>query len=250
MNETDPARMLVACCKALVILASILVPKKQRREWRREWFGEIWHWCYSHSERNTLNRETKRDVARHCWGAFADAACYRFDHDDFSARSKEFLGSPIACLSVGVSLFVAVAFICVLRLSPSTAVTTNHGLLTVSFDSNVANRFTHLDSEEFFRLASAWRQSKLLNRAAEYSWAPGDIATSKHRLSILWAQVAPDFFQLVKTRPILGTLFGAGAHGCGDCALISADLWRLLYGRDPEVIGRTVAIGDKKVRIV
>lgn len=234
----------------MVRVASILVPKKQRREWRREWFGEIWHWCYFHSEGNTLSRETKRDLARHCWGAFADAACYRFDHDDFLGRSEEFVSSPAACLSVIVSLFVAVAFICAARSSPVASMTVNRDLWTVSFDSNVTNRFTPLDSEEFFRLALAWRRSKLLNRAAEYSWAPGDIVTSNHRLSILWAQVTPDFFQLVETRPILGTVFSAGTPRCGDCVLISSDLWRLLYGRDPEVIGRIVRVEGRKLRIV
>jgi hypothetical protein len=212
--------------------------------------GEIWHWCHLLSESNALNRETKRDVARHCWGAFADAACYRFEHDDFLRRSQEFLASPTACLSVVVSLFVAVALVCTTRLSPFASITANRDLWTVSFESNVTNRFTPMDSEEFFRLVSRWRQSKLLNRTAEYSWAPGDLVASKHRLSILWAQVAPEFFQLVKTRPTLGTVFGAEAPGCGDCVLISADLWRLLYGRHRDAIGRPLTIDGRKLRII
>jgi hypothetical protein len=212
--------------------------------------GEIWHWCHLLSERNALNREAKRDVARHCWGAFADAACYRFEHDDLLRRSREFLASPTACLSVVVSLFVAVALVCTTRVSPVASITANRDLWTVSFDSNVTNRFTPMDSDEFFRLVSVWRQSKLLIRTAEYSWAPGDLVASRHRFSILRAQVAPDFFQLVKTRPLLGTVFGAGAPGCGDCVLISADLWRLLYGRDREAIARTVTIDGRKLRII
>jgi len=251
MADYHPVPFTVAGCKTIVFLASLLVPRKKRGAWRREWFGEIWHWCYFLSETNRLNAETKLEVVKYCWGAFADAAWYRCKHDNVSGGSKEFLAHPLACLSVAGGSFVSVALLCLICLVPVESASIPDGLWTAGFDSNVANRFSPLDSDDFLRLASAWSRSNLLNGTALYSWAPSDAATPKRRLSILSARVTPEFFELVKVRPAVGSVFNRTSAGaCNTCVLISTNLWRLQYGHDPRVIGRTLTLEGGQFTIV
>jgi MacB-like periplasmic core domain len=251
MADYHPVPFTVAGCKAIVFLASLLVPRNRRGAWRREWFGEIWHWCYFLSETNRLNTETKLEVIKRCWGAFADAAWYRFNQDEISGCSKEFFASPLACLSVAGGSFIGVALLCLVCLGPVESAPIPHGLWTAGLDSNVTNRFSPLDSDDFLRLASAWSRSNLLSGTAMYSWAPSDAATPKRRLSILAARVAPEFFELVKVRPVLGRAFNrTGARRCLTCVLISTNLWRLQYDHDPAVIGRTLTLRGGQYTIV
>jgi MacB-like periplasmic core domain len=244
-------RALIATCNAIVLFASLLVPRKYRIEWKQEWYGEIWHWCHFLSETNRLNTESKIDLVKHCWGAFPDAVWQRLHRDALLLRLEEFLGSPGVSICLVAGLFVATAITCAVCFGRVGPTTINDRIWIAEFDSNVANRSTPLRSDEFFRLAAAWKQSELLDDIAEYSWTSSEAVTPKNRVTISWAQVNPGFFQLVTASPTIGTLFNAHHEtGCDDCVVISADLKRLLYGDGPEALGKALTLGGRKRRII
>jgi hypothetical protein len=60
---------------------------------------------------------------------------------------------------------------------------------------------------------------------------------------VLSAQVAPDFFQVLGLRAILGRTFHAGDdNGCSGCIVLSHEIWRLQFHSDPSVIGRVATV--------
>ncbi|HEV7520052.1 MAG TPA: hypothetical protein VGP89_03070, partial [Candidatus Angelobacter sp.] len=99
MNPNPQIRPLIWECKFLLRGASWLVPKQQRAAWYQEWFGESWHWLHFLAESGRLNSHTSRELARHCWGAFPDAAWHRFDHKKVSRAFDETPRTARFCLS-------------------------------------------------------------------------------------------------------------------------------------------------------
>ena len=57
MQLPDPLRQTIWGCQALVWLASWMVPRAQRREWRAAKSAQVWHWCHFLAESGQLNRE-------------------------------------------------------------------------------------------------------------------------------------------------------------------------------------------------
>ncbi len=65
--------------------------------------------------------------------------------------------------------------------------------------------------------------------------------------------VTAGFFPLLGVRPILGRFFGAqedATTGAQPVAVISYGLWQRAFGRSPQVLGSTVAIGDEPYAVV
>jgi hypothetical protein len=72
------------------------------------------------------------------------------------------------------------------------------------------------------------------------------IAAFSHRPYSSHAQVTPDFFNLLGTRPRLGRLFRPGDR---DVAVLSAGTWRGLYGSDPAVLGKRITVGSENYTV-
>ncbi len=59
--------------------------------------------------------------------------------------------------------------------------------------------------------------------------------------------VTARYFDQLRIRPQLGTLFGANDE---NALLLSHDLWERRYGRDPDVIGRIIDLGGNPMEVV
>ena len=84
--HVDRTRVLLFQCRLALLVASVLVPRRQRSDWYNEWHGEVWHWIHFLAETGRLSdaESTARErleLARHLQGAFADAAWLRFDRE-------------------------------------------------------------------------------------------------------------------------------------------------------------------------
>ena len=67
-------------------------------------------------------------------------------------------------------------------------------------------KFRRVRSETLLDLASAWKNSKLLDAVAPYSWSPGKLVGPRRTVPILAARVAPEFFQVLNLHPLGGVL--------------------------------------------
>ena len=100
MQFPDPLRRTLRSCRAILWLASWIVPREHRAKWREQRLQRIWHWISFLSETGQLNRENKLELARHCWGAFADACWVRYDREEFLLRLGRLHRAPATCLVV------------------------------------------------------------------------------------------------------------------------------------------------------
>src|SRR5580658_8915543 len=99
MRFPDPAQRTFFSCRALIWLASWIVPSGQRLRWRESWTKQVWHWCHFLAESRQLNRDKKLELARFCWSAFGSAFWLRFDREKFLQRRDRLRRSPGFCLS-------------------------------------------------------------------------------------------------------------------------------------------------------
>ena len=153
MQFPDPLRRTLLSCRAILWLASWLVPRGQRKEWRQQQLRQIWHWVNFLSETGQLNRENKLELARHCWGAFADAFWVRYDREEFLRRLERLRRAPETCLVVATLLVLAVVlaggFIPAARSRLSSAISSPDRVCVVSLNG----KFRRFRSETLLDLA-------------------------------------------------------------------------------------------------
>lgn len=104
--NSDP--VLHAIDRGLLCCAALLVPDKQRAEWRLEWESELWHARRSNGASSTCTWRAEREIAGFCLGAFQDAACLRRLSRRDRPRYASLHGSAAQCLFwLGSILFLA-----------------------------------------------------------------------------------------------------------------------------------------------
>jgi predicted permease len=64
------------------------------------------------------------------------------------------------------------------------------------------------------------------------------------------ARVSTNFFDVLAERAILGRTFVDADLDTHDLAVIGEDLWRFGYDGDPDVIGRTVTVGQSRLTVI
>jgi MacB-like periplasmic core domain len=251
MQFPDPLRRTLLSCRAILWLASGLVPREHRAEWQGQRLRRIWHWINFLSETGQLNRENKLELARHCWGAFADAFWVRYDRKEFLLRLEHLFRAPATCLAVATLLVSVVVlaggFIPAAQSRLSSAISRPDRVCVVSLNG----KFRRLRSETLLDLASAWKGSKLLSAVAPYSWGPGRLAGEYRTVPILTARVAPDFFELLGVNAAAGRTFRTGdAQTCRNCAVLSHEMWKLQFASAPGVIGQRIMLDGSQKTVI
>ena len=64
------------------------------------------------------------------------------------------------------------------------------------------------------------------------------------------AWVSTNFFDVVGVSPLLGRTLAPSDDGLTDHAVISERLWRSRFGGDPNVVGHTVLVGDRRLMVL
>jgi putative ABC transport system permease protein len=99
----------------------------------------------------------------------------------------------------------------------------------------------------------AWRESAAFTGAESASPEIGLIELDATVLARGIARVTPGLFAMLGgVRPIVGRLFdnSEGRAGTDDRVVISEDLWRSLFGADPAIVGRRLAVNGESQVVV
>jgi MacB-like periplasmic core domain len=251
MQFPDPLQRTLWSCRAILWLASWLVPGKRRTEWRGRQMRQVWHWVNFLAESGQLNRETKLQLATHCWGMFPDAFWIRYDREQFLRRMERLCRAPATCLVLATLLVLAVVlaggFIPAARSRFSSAISRPDRVCIITLNG----KFKRVHSETLLDLASAWKRSKLLDTVAPYSWGPGRLAGARRTVPILTARVVPEFFQLLDVNAVLGHTFGRDdPQICGNCIVLSSEIWELQFRSASTIVGQRILVdGGERVVI-
>jgi hypothetical protein len=245
MRIPGPAQRTLAGCRTVIWLASWIVPARQRAAWLESWTRQVWHWCQFLMETGQLNRDKKLELAWFCWSAFPAAFWLRFDQQEFHRRNARLLRSPSTCLTaIALAILVLVlasGIIPAMRSFISSPIPDPDKVCVISLNG----KFRRVRSDTLLDLAAAWKGSKLLKDTAAFSWGATSLVGPKRTISVLSAQVAPEFFEVLNLNAALGRTFHAGdENDCGACVILSHDLWRVQFHSDPAVIGRQVVVDD------
>ena len=235
----------------MIWLAGWLAPAARRTRWREGWTRQVWHWSQFLAETGQLDRARKLELARFCWSAFPAAFWLRFEREPFLRRLDRLLRSPSAC--AGAIALVLAAVILISGIIPT----------LVSFVTspipqpervcviNLEGKFRRVHSYTLLDLAAAWKNSKLLESVASYSWGAGKLTGPGSTLPILAARVAPEFFRVLELNAALGrTLHAGDEESCQDCVVISDEIWRLQFHRDSHVIGSGLVLDGRPKRVI
>ncbi len=251
MRFPGPLQRTFANCRSIIWLASWIVPAEQRKKWRSQLSSQAWHWCSFLAESGQLNRDKKLELARFCWSAFPSAFWLRFDRERFLKRLGRLRRSPAVCLGA-----IALALVIVLLTS---------GILTAarSFWSsaipqpdrvcliNLSGKYWRIRSETLLNLAAAWKGSTRLDAVAPYSWGPAELAAPQRTVSVLSAEVAPDFFPMLQLGASVGRTFHPGdEQNCTGCVVLSDEIWRLQFHADLKAIGSEVRLDGRPRTII
>jgi MacB-like protein len=241
-------RPLIWQCKLLLRTASLLVPKPQRAEWYGEWYGEIWHWLHFLAESGRLNSHTSMELARHCWGAFPDAAFHRFSQKKVVRAFDEVPRTARFCL--GTVFFALVFLVLITGLAP----TIRSGFKPLPFHEPdrlaylaMHGSFTKYDEENLFRATAQWAErSKTAEMVAAYSWHPVGLVFPNQVVNDISARVSPNFFELLGNKAAIGRLFTpADETNCAQCVVITDRLWKSEFNSDRNIVGKTISVDGR-----
>lgn len=243
MRAPRPAQRLFLVARSIIWMAGVIVPARERNSWRETATRQVWHWSQFLAETGQLTRENKLELARFCWNAFPAALWVRFDQQEFTQRRDRWFGSPSLLLSsIGIAVVILIlvsGIIPQVRAFLSSPIPDPDHVSVISLNG----KFRRLHSETLLELAAAWKESKYVSDLAAFSWGASTLVTPQHRLPVLSAQVAPDFFQVLGLQAIIGRTFRAGDdNGCGGCIVLSHEIWRLQFHSDLSVVGRQVTV--------
>lgn len=229
----------------MVALASRLVPKDTRADWRQEWDGELTH------RETTLNRWSpprQRDLVRRSAGAFWDALWMRSSrwrslrlfvrHWRLTSAAIVSLGTAIAATTVGVSAYNA------LLLRPA-GVPQAESLNTI-YTRTSSEAYAAVSVPEYDDYAT--RTHAFSGVAAfQYGISWNTLKDDDRSEQILSTQVSANFFDVLAIPALIGhlTLNESNPEGLAEIA-IGERFWRTL-GQDPNVLGRTLKLNDHPV---
>jgi hypothetical protein len=247
-----PLNRLLWWCNLILRLASWIVPRRQRLEWRQEWEAEVWHWSHFLIESGRLSPRTEQELVWHCWGAFADALWHRFNRVVVLRYVAETPRTPQFCLFACLALLAVLLFGRPAAFFFDTIAPAPYAnrdcLLTVL----LSDKTYWLQPEVLRDLAARWpAQTQAIDSSAVYAWRPSMVRGPGGTESLLSARVTAGIFGLLGVRPSLGRVFQeADSSQCENCVVLSNMLWRSQFHRDEHVIGRSLILNDRNVKII
>ncbi len=236
-------------CRWLLNAAAPIVPRSLREEWRREWYGELWHFI----DERLQNRdpEAYRAAVSHCKGALADAVYLRRNDEPSRTSVQRVVRHP--AFFVGILVFALV----MVAAFTGGFENTRRMIRVLPYQSPeqivvVRQVIPFMGGRLGFPLAKipGWRGAKSLDGIAAYAGYQALVEIGGvHEKSA--AIVDPEFFQVLGIRAQFGQLFqDVDAKRCVDCVVVSDRLWRTLLNADPGVVGRSYPIAGRDHKII
>lgn len=234
-------------CFWLIRAASWIVPHSGRGAWRKDREREIWHWWAFLCEHGAATRDARIGLVRHCWRFFGEAFWRRFDREQFFPGLRSAAGTPRFLL-------------CFLALAIAAATGISGGF------SGARSIFAPLPYRDPDRLvvflqdmrtmgprmgvpyltAEVWKM-KSRSVAAFGTWSAQRIQSGSDPQYYRGMAVTQGFFALLGCAPALGREFEPREY---DAAILGDSYWRLHFGGDPHVVGRTISINNRTARVI
>lgn len=251
MNPASTFALPLRESRLLIALASVLVPRANRAEWRAEWNAEMWHAWHLLLERGEPEPSAHRQLRQWSMGAFTDAYWCRMqvlNRESLPEEWRRRCQTPAFCLAVIGAVLALITMAS--GLLPATrsvlmplpyadagrVATIAQGGVSLAMRSGPILKWTRL-----------WQtESRTVQEFATYTWRNSRMSGA----SVLNASISPRFFWVLGAKPAAGRLWtGYGDDGCADCAVLSYGSAVSHYGSAEGAIGKRVFVDDRLYRI-
>jgi hypothetical protein len=236
----------------LLRLASLLVPGQHRGEWWREWRSELWHVRQACTSQSALSWKGEREVAAFCLGAFQDAFCLRGEVRQKKVPLATTKGSAAQCLLFLVAL-VAVSYgVALLRPSVRAELLSSryrvpHNLTMIQSARYSQDSVPTISAEQ----VRVWkgRKQQIFDGFAFYQIVQKPLSTtSPGHAALRIARASSNLFELLAL-PVRFASTGNEVHTDMPRLILTEALWKKEFAEDPQVGGRVVQVGLRKVVI-
>jgi hypothetical protein len=234
-----------AAGEAMLHAAAWLIPASHRMEWLSEWRGELWQ--VRHSQPGQDRRGAAREALRFCLGAMPDAWELFQMARMGRPRRAPLHRSAGYCLMV-LALILAVGCAVALRspavmaeLHPSRYALRSD--LVYIKDAHAGDWTASISAARYLRWAHSHQQ--YFSGFAFYRTETAALETGRESSALPYALASANFFSLTG----LPVELGSAAPGREPALVLSDALWRKRFAADPAVVGRTVRLGGRAVRV-
>lgn len=238
--------------QGLLRSASLLVPRRQRAEWRREWDSERWHVRQSRASMGTLSWQGECAVTSFCLGAFQDAICFR-QHTRQRESFASLQGSAAQCIlwlaaALALSYSIALLLPGVRAENHPLRYQVNSGLILIQ-DARVHNDSAATIPVEQYR---EWkgRTQRYFDGLAFYRINKETVSTGA-QAKVGWevAHASSNLFALLGL-PVRFIHPDRDADGNLPSMILSDEVWKGAFGGNPQIVGTVLRVGRYQARIV
>ena len=239
---------------ALLRVASLVVPRTQRAEWRREWLGELWHVRAACAATREAADRGQDQVTAFCLGAFQDALCLRrAGRTEIVPRAK-MEGTPRQCLLILATMLTASYALALLLPGVSAERSlwprkVNPDLVMIERDGASDDEQATISPTQF----RAWQDGrrKFFDAFAFYRVTRQQAAIDGAQANMPAWHVAHASTNLLALLGLPVQFADADLRPRGDLPqmILSERVWKRVFGADPHVAGGVIELGGQKVRI-
>ena len=236
----------------MLYVASWIVPRRARAEWRKEWEAELaCAWQIAHQESSSLRN---RGLRSRCCGAFLDAAWYRLNREDLLRTREHWARTPAFVLYALITmLLLLVSGSGYLPRMRSILMAPPYGaperMATVS-------RTGVIDSADWvvpYSWVTIWRkQRQVLEGVAAYSAQPQEslVSIGGQRSKIGLVQVETNLLQVFGVKLLLSRTFPLSPASCHNCLVLSYQAWRHDFAGDPNILQKKATINGQDATVI
>ena len=234
----------------LVALAALIVPRRLRADWRREWEAELQNRERTLAEWQRLDRRHRLDLIRRSTSAFADALWLQprrlEDHmvQDLRFALRMLLKHPgfavmaVTTLALGIGANTAIfTLLDKVLLRPLPVERPTELVTFLEGPTAEVNVFSYPS------FANLRDHNTVLAGLAAYFQMPMSLSDPRRTERVVGQIVSGNYFDVVGVRPALGRFFlpeEDRTPGTHPVVVIGHGLWRRWFDRAPSAIGATI----------
>jgi putative ABC transport system permease protein len=243
----------------LITFIGVIVPRRLRANWRREWESELRHREELLARWDRLDWRNKLDLLRRSASAFWDALWLQpkrledemFQDLRFGARMllkhKGLTLIAALTLSLGIGANTAIFSLANALLLRSLPVPQPERIVHVSRDDGMGEPLSYPD---FVALRA---RNEVLSGLAAAHFAELSFGNGSRSEMLRGELVSSDYFDVLGVRPALGRGFlpeEERAPGAHPVVILSHGIWQSRFSGDPQIAGRTITLNRKTYTVI
>jgi putative ABC transport system permease protein len=244
----------------LIALVGVIVPRRLRADWRREWEAELRHREELLDEWDRLDWRARLNLAWRSTSAFWDALWL---------QPKRLEDEMFQDLRYGVRMLLKnPGFTTIAVLTLALGIGANTAIFSV-INAVLLRRLPYGEADRLVMVGHSWGgglpneisslnyldcrdQNNVFENTALVLWWGANLTGQGRPELLLGLQVSSGFFTTLKVQPLLGRGFlpEEDKPGNGQVVVLSHGLWQRRFGGDPQILGKQITLDDKSYTVV